>query len=71
MPHGAGAEAVITTSRTDSILFVKNDVDGNGYGIIYQSTMEGLSLYTFSRSGTTITLTPNVSMSGIIQYIEW
>lgn len=71
MPHGTGAEAIITTSRTDSILFVRSGVDGNGYGIITQGTKEGLDYYNLSRSGTTITLTPNTAISGQIQYIEW
>lgn len=66
-----GGVATITTQRIDSILFVRNEVNGNGYGIIYGQTMEGMNYYNLSRSGNTVTLTPTEVLSGYVEYIEW
>jgi hypothetical protein len=66
-----GGVATITTQRKDSILFVRNEINDNGCGIIYEQTMEGMHFYNLSRSGNTVTLTPTTSLSGYVEYIEW
>lgn len=66
----SGGTNTITTSRVNSTVFLRNDVDGNGEGVAIENTLYGLHYHTMTRSGKTITLEPKVPMSGKIQYIE-